>query len=138
METSTEAKGFILFKKDRAYFKRGIIGSTEIGKLKIRREEVLEYLRNTNTLSKIKPTKSGLWIYEEQLYKQLLVYAAGVSTMRNRGSLRILKLIEAISKLDEYSLHFWYAEFASRFKQGGLRGIGRVSRALRVLYGIDK
>jgi len=135
---STEFNGFILFKGDRVYFKRGIMSSTEIGRLKITKEDVIEYLKNTNALSKTKPTKSGLRIYDESLYKRLLVYTATLSTIRRRNALRTLKLIETVNKLDDYSLHFWYSEFVSIFKQRGLRSVGRVSRSLRVLYGIDK
>jgi len=135
---SVEIKGLILFRGDKTYFKRDFTSSSEVGRLKVTKEDIIEYLKNSNSLSKTKVTKSGMWIYDESLYKRLIVYAASLSTMRRKNSLRILKLLESVNKLDEYSLHFWYSELVSRFKSGGLRPLGRISRSLRILYGVDR
>ena len=138
MNISAEFRGFVMFKGDRIYIKRDVFGEAEVGRLKASREEVLEFIKGVNASSKIKQTKSGLWVFDETLYKQLVVYVANLSSMKKKTSLRLLKLTEAIRKLDEYSLHFWYTEVVGRYRKGGLRAIGRVARALRVLYGVDK
>jgi hypothetical protein len=127
-----------MFKGDRTYIKRDVFGETEVGRLKANKEDVLEFIRGTNAPSKIKQTKSGVWILDETLYKQLVVYTANLSSMKKRTSLRLLKLAEVIHKLDEYSLHFWYTEIIERYRKRGLQAVGRVGRALRVLYGVDK
>ena len=138
MGISAEFRGFVMFKGNRAYIKRDVFGKAEVGRLKASREDVLEFIKGANASSKIKQTKSGLWILDETLYKQLVVYTANLSSMKKKTSLRVLKLAEAVRKLDEYSLHFWYTEIVGRYRRGGLRAIGRVARALRVLYGVDK
>jgi hypothetical protein len=138
MGISVEFRGFVMFKGDRTYIKRDVFGEAEVGRLKASREDVLEFIKGANASSKIKQTKSGLWILDETLYKQLVVYTANLSSMKKKTSLRVLKLAEAVRKLDEYSLHFWYTEIVGRYRRGGLRAIGRVARALRVLYGVDK
>ncbi|MCC6023550.1 MAG: hypothetical protein LM600_02490 [Thaumarchaeota archaeon] len=138
MGSSIEFRGFVMFKGDRTYIRRDAFGEAEVGRLKVSRKDVLEFFRGANASSKIKQTKSGAWILDETLYKQLVVYTASLSSMRKRTSLRLLKLAEIIRKLDEYSLHFWYTEIVERYRKGGLRAIGRVARALRVLYGVDK
>jgi hypothetical protein len=138
MGSSIEFRGFVMFKGDRTYIRRDAFGEAEVGRLKVSRKDVLEFFRGANASSKIKQTKSGAWILDETLYKQLVVYTASLSSMRKRTSLRLLKLAEIIRKLDEYSLHFWYTEIVERYRKGGLRAIGRVARALRVLYGVNK
>jgi len=132
-----EFKGFILFKK-RAYFKSGTSNTTDVGRLRIRKEDLTDFARNANALAKVKTTESGVWVFDEALYKRLLVYAVALNGVRKRNALRILRLTDIVSKLDDYSLHFWYTEAVSRFKQGGLISLSRVSRSLRALYGIDK
>jgi hypothetical protein len=127
-----------MFKGDRAYIKRDVFSKTEVGRLKVSKEDVLEFIKNTNASSKIKQTKSGVRVLDETLYKQIVVYTANLSSMKKKTSLRLLKLAEAIRGLDEYSLHFWYTEIIERYRKRGLRAIGRVARALRVLYGVDK
>lgn len=135
---STQFNGFILFKGDRAYFKRDVLGSTEIGRLRINKEFIMDFIKSMNSSSKIKVTKSGLRVFDEGLYKRLLVYAVTLACIRRKNSLRVLKITEVISKLDEYSLHFWYTEAISRFKERGVRALWCVSRSLRVLYGISR
>jgi hypothetical protein len=120
---SAEFRGFVMFRGDRTYIKRDAFGKAEVGRLKASREDVLEFIKGANASSKIKQTKSGLWILDETLYKQLAVYAANLSSMKKKTSLRILKLAEAVRKLDEYSLHFWYTEIVERYRKGGLRAI---------------
>jgi hypothetical protein len=135
---SEQFNGFILFRGERAYFKRSVFGNTEIGRLRVDKETLIEFANNANASSKVKVTKSGMHVYDESLYKQLLVYSMTLSSMRKRSSLRVLRLIECISKLDEYSLHFWYTEAISRFEGRGLIAVKRVSKAVRALYGIDR
>lgn len=132
-----EFKGFILFK-ERAYFKSGASSTTDVGRLRIRKEDLIDFARNANALTKMKTTKSGVWVFDEALYKRLLVYAVALDGVKKRSALRVLKLTDVVSKLDDYSLHFWYTEAVSRFKQGGLINLRRVSRSLRALYGVDK
>jgi hypothetical protein len=127
-----------MFKGDRSYIKRDVFSRTEVGRLKASKENVLEFIKNTNASSKIKQTKSGVWVLDETLYKQIVIYTANLSSMKKKTSLRLLKLAETVHKLDEYSLHFWYTEIIERYRKKGLRAIGRVARALRVLYGVDK
>ena len=134
----TQFSGFVLFRKDRAYFKRDALGKAEVSKLRVGKEDLIELARSFDALDKIKVTRSGMWVYDEALYKRLVVYAVTLSRMRRRSSLKTLRLVEAVGKLDDYSLHFWYTEAASAFKRGGLRALGRVSRSLRVLYGVDR
>jgi hypothetical protein len=135
---SEQFNGFILLRGGKAYFKRGIFGATEVGRLRVDGEAIMEFAKNSNSLSKVKVTRSGVRVYDETLYKQLLVYSVTLSSMRKRSLHRILRLMERVSKLDDYSLHFWYAEAISKFKEGGLIALKSVSRALRALYGIDK
>ena len=138
MDISTEFRGFVMFKGDRAYIKRDVFSKAEVGRLKTSKEDVLEFVKNIDASSKIKQTKSGVWVLDETLYKQIVVYTANLSSMKKKTSLRLLKLAETIRGLDEYSLHFWYTEIIERYRRRGLRAIGRVARALRVLYGVDK
>jgi hypothetical protein len=135
---SDQFNGFILFRDYKAYFKRGIIGSVEIGRIKIYKEDLMNFLKHVDASTKVKYTKSGLQIFDESLYKRLLVYAVAFSFIRKKSSLRILRLIEAVKKLDDYSLHFWYTEALTRYKDRRQRGLGRVSRSIRVLYGVDR
>jgi hypothetical protein len=135
---STQFKGFILFKGYKVHFKRDLFGVSEISKLRIDKEDIIEFIKNADASTKIKITKGSIQVYDEMLYKRSLVYSIALDGIRKRNPLRILRLSEAINKLDDYSLHFWYTEAVSIFKQKGLRGIKRVSRSLRVLYGVDK
>jgi hypothetical protein len=134
----TEFHGFVLFKGGRTYFKREVFGGPEVGKLRVDKESLTEFAKNANALPKVRVTKSGMWVYDESLYKQLLIYAVALNSMRKKNALRVMRLMEVVSKLDEYSLHFWYTEMIARFKQLGLRGLSRVARSLRVLYGVSK
>lgn len=135
---SSQFNGFILFKGDKAYFRRDVFGSTEIGRLRVNRELLTDFIKNSNSSQKVKMTKNGMRVLDEVLYKRLLIYATTLACMRKRSTLRILRTAEVISKLDEYSLHFWYTEVISRFKERGVRALWRVSRSLRVLYGVDR
>jgi hypothetical protein len=135
---STQFKGFILFKGYRAYFKRDLFDTSEVSKLRVEKEDIIEFIKNANASTKIKITKGSIQVYDEMLYKRSLVYSIALGSIRKRNSLRILRLSEAINKLDDYSLHFWYTEAVSMFKQKGLRGVKRVARSLRVLYSVDK
>lgn len=135
---SSQFNGFILFKGDKAYFRRDVFGSTEIGRLRVDRELLTDFIKNFNSSQKVKMTKNGMRVLDEVLYKRLLIYATTLACIRKRSTLRILRTAEVISKLDEYSLHFWYTEVISRFKERGVRALWRVSRSLRVLYGVDR
>lgn len=135
---STQFKGFILFRGYKTSFKRELFAKSEVSKLKVEKGDLIEFVKNANAPAKIKITKGSIRVDDEILYKRLLVYSIALSGIRKRNPLRILKLFEAINKLDDYSLHFWYTEAVSMFKQRGLRGVRRVSKSLRVLYGVDK
>lgn|GEM_PF-896478 len=135
---SNQFNGFILFRGDKIYFRCDVFRSIEIGRLRVDRELLIDFIKNFNQLSKVKLTRSGVRVFDEVLYKRLLIYAVTLACIRKRNTFRILRTAEVISKLDEYSLHFWYTEAISRFKEGGVRSLWRVSRSLRVLYGVDR
>ncbi|MGC8983484.1 MAG: hypothetical protein ACP5KA_07035 [Desulfurococcaceae archaeon] len=131
-------KGFVLFKGVRAYFKRGVVGSIDVGKLRVTKDELLDVVRQLDALARVKATKSGLWVYDEDLYKRLVVFSAFYGPMKAKSSLKTLKLVEVVKRLDDYSLHFWYTEVLDRYRQRGVRAVRVVSRAARILYGVDK
>jgi len=135
---SSEFKGFILFKGDRAYFKRGVLGASDIGKLKVTKSDLLDVVKQLDAFAKVKETESGLWVYDEDLYKRLLVFSAFYGPLRAKSPLKALKLAGVVKRMDGYTLHFWYAEALERYRLGGVRVLRRVSRAARILYGVDR
>jgi len=135
---SSKFTGFILFKGDRACFKRGVLGASDASKLKITKDVLLSVVRQFDALAKVRETESGLWVYDEDLYKKLLVFSAFYGSVKVRSALRTLKLAEVVKRMDDYSLHFWYAEILEKYRQRGIRAVGRISRAARILYGVDE
>jgi len=140
-QVEPEFKRFILFRGGRAYFKEDVLEEPELV-LDVDEHEILDFVRRYGA-SKVRQTSSGLWVYDETLYKQLVVYATALSTMKDKSALRLLKLAEVVRSLDEYSLHFWFAEIIWRYRRGRywsspLVSIPRVAKAFRVMYGVDE
>jgi hypothetical protein len=140
-QVEPEFKRFILFRDGKAYFKEDVLEEPELI-VDVGEDEILDFVRRYGA-SKVRQTSSGLWVFDETLYKQLVVYATALSTMKDKSALRLLKLAEAVRSLDEYSLHFWYAEIIWRYKKGKywsgpLVSIPRVAKAFRVMYGVDE
>jgi hypothetical protein len=139
-QVEPEFKRFILFRGGRAYFKDDVLEEPEFV-VDASEDEILDFVRRYGA-SKVRQTSSGLWVFDETLYKELVVYATALSTMKDKSGLRPLKLAEAVRSLDEYSLHFWYAEIIWRYRRGKYRSgplvsIPRVAKAFRVMYGVD-
>ncbi|MGC8983606.1 MAG: hypothetical protein ACP5KA_07655, partial [Desulfurococcaceae archaeon] len=118
---SSEFAGFILFRGDRAYFKRGALGANDIGKLKVTKSDLLDAVKQLDALGKVKETKSGLWVYDEDLYKRLLVFSALYGPLRAKSPLKALKLALVVRRMDGYTIHFWYTEALEKYRRGGIR-----------------
>jgi hypothetical protein len=136
-EARPEFKRFVLFGGEKVYFKHDVLEETEIA-VRVSESDIFEFIKSVGAGSKIRQTSSGLWIFDETLYKQLVVYASALGFMKEKTSLRVLKLIDAVRLLDEYSLHFWYTEIVGKYRRKGLQAVARVAKAFRVLYGIDE
>lgn len=84
-----------------------------------------------------KRTKKTITTESERLFKMAVVYGGVRLTMRNAGYSRLLALAKALLSLEEFSLQFWYTEFASRYSQrNNLVDTYRVGKAFRDLYGV--
>jgi hypothetical protein len=136
-DTSAEPRGFVLFKGDRAYFKRGVAGEVEL-EARVRREELASFVRWLDALGKARETESGLWIYDEDLYQRAAVFAALSSSVKAGRPLKLLKLAEVVRGMDGYSLYFWYTEAVGSYRREGIKGVERVARAARILYKVDR
>jgi hypothetical protein len=64
---STQFKGFILFKGYKVHFKRDLFGVSEISKLRIDKEDIIEFIKNADASTKIKITKGSIQVYDEML-----------------------------------------------------------------------
>jgi len=136
-EVRPEFKRFMLLRDGWVYFKHDVTEEAEVA-VRVDESYILDFIKSVGAGSKVRQTGSGLWVFDETLYKQLVVYATVLSFMREKTSLRVLKLIDAVRSLDEYSLHFWYSEIVWVYRRKGLQAVARVAKAFRVLYGIDE
>ncbi|WP_373468449.1 hypothetical protein [Acidianus infernus] len=62
-----------------------------------------------------KRTKKTISTDNERIFKILVVYGGVRQTMRKVLASRINKLSDVLINMDEFSLHYWYSEFLTRF-----------------------
>ncbi|MUM65786.1 hypothetical protein D1867_11165 [Acidianus infernus] len=82
-----------------------------------------------------KRTKKTISTDNERIFKILVVYGGVRQTMRKVLASRINKLSDVLINMDEFSLHYWYSEFLTRFsRRNNVVDTYRVGRAFRDLY----
>lgn len=132
--SSPEFASFAVWIGGRAYFRRDSpFGIAEIGGLRCGRDEAVEIARRFSR-NAFRETRSGLWVYSEDLHRRLIVFCGAVTGMRKRSSYATELLIDLVLKLDPVSLLFWYSEFVERFRRRGIRALYRISSSMRALY----
>jgi hypothetical protein len=98
--------------------------------------ELVEQLCKRTDL-KYKRTKKSMFTDSERLFKLSVVYSGVRQTMRYTSPSRILTLSKVLVAMEEYSLHFWYSEFVTRYtERKNVMDTYKVGRAFRDLYDI--
>lgn len=98
--------------------------------------ELVEQLYKRTDL-KYKRTKKSVFTDSERLFKLSTVYSGVRQTMRSTSPSRILALTKVLVTMEEYSLHFWYSEFITRYlERKNVVDTYKVGRAFRDLYDI--
>ncbi|MEJ2774631.1 MAG: hypothetical protein RXR08_09865 [Sulfolobaceae archaeon] len=98
--------------------------------------ELVEQLYKRTDL-KYKRTKKSMFTDSERLFKLSVVYSGVRQTMRYTSPSRILTLSKVLVTMEEYSLHFWYSEFVTRYtERKNVVDTYKVGRAFRDLYDI--
>lgn len=98
--------------------------------------ELVEQLYKRTDL-KYKRTKKSVFTDSEKLFKLSTVYSGVRQTMRSTSPSRILALSKVLVTMEEYSLHFWYSEFITRYlERKNVVDTYKVGRAFRDLYDI--
>ncbi|BFH72981.1 hypothetical protein SJAV_09250 [Sulfurisphaera javensis] len=80
-----------------------------------------------------KVTKKSVYTDDETLFKMMVVYVGSLQNVRKKVLYTVL--VNVVSSFDNFTLHFWYSEFTSRYmKTNSMVSTYRVGRALRDLY----
>lgn len=116
------------------YYQTNENKSVKLFKATLSISELYEMLLSRTDI-KFKKTKMTVSTDSERLFKMAVVYGGVRQTLRNTSHVRLLGISKAILSLEEFSLHFWYTEFVSRYlRRNNSVDTFRVSRAFRDLY----